>query len=526
MAEGTKTLDLRHNQGVTRAILVALLLAASAFAADWTEYRIGPLRVVSNAGDGDARKQLTEMEQLRFVLGGMLGKDPIRREQLEALWPITLVLFDSDKDRAAYALPTPFVEGGSANLSTTPGPAWRSAIAKQLIEANAGTMPPEVETALADLFASIEVKTTRVAIGAPVVGLSPARQREWARLHMLATQPEYAGRFRVYLKNLQGADVSLAAFNTYGIAAPELDKRMNAYAERGGLQSVDVFGEAITPAKEFYERRMPEDEVTSLLAELKAQGKSFPPDSARGLLAQGTQESLYAAASANPKWGAPHARLAALMSSPQARIAPLEKATQLEPRHVEYWEALAHAQMDSKLYIEAAKSWLGAERAAGTEVERVRLRKERAAIEQQRVDAEIAAARAAKDEAERELRRVMAESEARVRAAETKANRENATQATFTAGQAPVSFQEGFAGTRITGRLIEVQCVDAVLKLDIQLDNSSITTVLVQKNPEQDGKPVFTCGPVSPPRRIEVVHNAKADIRWETVGEVQTYELK
>ena len=51
--------------------------------------------MVSNAGDGDARKQLTEMEQLRFVLGGMLGKEPIRREELDALWPITLVLFDS-----------------------------------------------------------------------------------------------------------------------------------------------------------------------------------------------------------------------------------------------------------------------------------------------------------------------------------------------------------------------------------------------------------------------------------------------
>ena len=77
---------MRHNRGVTRAILLALL-AASAWAADWTEYRVGPLRVVSNAGDGDARKQLTEMEQLRFVLGGMLGKEPIRREELDALWP-------------------------------------------------------------------------------------------------------------------------------------------------------------------------------------------------------------------------------------------------------------------------------------------------------------------------------------------------------------------------------------------------------------------------------------------------------
>src|SRR5262245_5988062 len=135
-------------KAMLRAGIVALIFTAAATAADWTEYKDGPLKVISNAGDGDARKQLVEMEQLRYVLGGMLGKDPIRREELEATWPIVLVLFDSDKDRAAYALPTPFVEGGSVNLSTTPSGEWRSAIATQLIEANAGRMPQHIETAL------------------------------------------------------------------------------------------------------------------------------------------------------------------------------------------------------------------------------------------------------------------------------------------------------------------------------------------------------------------------------------------
>jgi hypothetical protein len=50
--------------------------------------------------------------------------------------------------------------------------------------------------------------------------------------------------------------------------------------------------------------------------------------------------------------------------------------------------------------------------------------------------------------------------------------------------------------------------------------------VLVRANPIQDGQPVFTCGPVEPARRIEVVHNAKADSRWNTVGEVDTYDLR
>lgn len=503
-----------------------LALAASAFAADWTEYRTGPLRVVSNAGDGDARLRLTEMEQIRYVLGGMLGKDPLRHEALEVIWPITLVLFESDGDRAAYALPAPFVEGGSANLSTTPSPEWRSAIVQQLIEANAGRMPQEVETALADLFASVEVKTTRVVIGAPVSGLSGARRREWARLHMLATQPEYAGRLRVYLKNLQGADITLAAFNSYNVQAAELERRMNAYADQGVFQGVEVFGEAITPSKEFYERRLPPAEVDALLAELKAAGKTFPPESPRGLLAEGTRDSLYAAAAANPKWAEPHFRLAATLQDPKSKTVPLEKAVQLEPRRVDYWEALANAQIAANLYIEAAKSWLGAERAAPTESERARIRRARAAIEQQRVDAELALARVARDEAERELRRVIAESDARVRAAERAANTENRAQATFTEGQAAVTFKEAFTGVRLTGRLAEVECLDNIFKLVIEGGAGSISTVLVQANPEQDGKPVFACGSLSPPRRIEVVHNGRADIRWNTVGEVETFELK
>jgi hypothetical protein len=270
---------------------------------------------------------------------------------------------------------------------------------------------------------------------------------------------------------------------------------------------------------------MPQAEIEGMLAELKAAGKSFPPDSARGLAAQNTRESLYAAMAANPKWAKPHAQIAALFADTKSKVAPLTKATQLEPRNPGYWEALARAQGDAGMFIEASKSWISAERSAGTDVEKKRLHSERQKIEDQRVEAELAKAHEAKDEQERELRRVIAESEARVKAAADRANRENATQATFTSGQT-VKFGELNTGTRVVGRLIEVECVDSIFKLDIQQNNSSIATVLVRKNPEVDGKPVFDCGPVNPARGIEVAHNNKADVRWNTVGEVETYELK
>ena len=66
------------------------------------------------ANDKIARERLTEMEQIRFVLGGMLKSSTT---QLDSVWPIDLVLFNNAREYGPNALPTPFVEGGSAILS-------------------------------------------------------------------------------------------------------------------------------------------------------------------------------------------------------------------------------------------------------------------------------------------------------------------------------------------------------------------------------------------------------------------------
>lgn len=498
-----------------------------ACAAAWTEYRIGPFRVLSDAGDTAARERLTEMEQIRFVLGGMLGKDALKAEELTTIWPITLVLFDKQKELVPYASLRPFVEGGSANLSAAsadapPAPEWRHEIARQLIEANAGRMPQEIETALADLFSTISVRATRVEIGASLPPDIPAaRVRSWARFHLLATRPEYAGRARVYLRNLQGGDAQLAAVNSYNIEAAELERRMNAYADAGRFEAVPVFGKALNPRRDFYEKRVEEGEVQQVLNEIKASGKAFPQGSPRGLLALGTRDALTRAAAANPRWGEPHSRMAALSADPKAKLAPLERATQLEPRNLAYWEALAQAQIDAGMFVEASKSWISAERAAGTEAERERLRAARRAIEAQRVDAEMAAANRARDEAEANVRRVIAESDARIRAAE-----QAATRGVAQPESAPVKYSEVVTGVQVTGRLTAVECIDTDMKLAIQRDNGAPANVLVRASPVIDGKPVFTCGAVNPARRIEVVHDGKADARLGTAGEVQTYELR
>src|SRR5579862_5496206 len=109
-------------EGMRPVLLAALLAAAPAFAQRWIEYRVGPFRVVSDAGDKAARDRLNEMEQLRHVLGVMLGKDSLgvggpSTSQLDTVWPVDVILFANTKEYGPHALQKPMIEGGSAMLA-------------------------------------------------------------------------------------------------------------------------------------------------------------------------------------------------------------------------------------------------------------------------------------------------------------------------------------------------------------------------------------------------------------------------
>jgi len=176
--------------------------------------------------------------------------------------------------------------------------------------------------------------------------LSGDRLLAWAKLHMLATRDEYSGKFRVYLNNLQqgGEEDDLGVHNAFGITAAELNRRAKAYLDAGRFAAVPLNARAITMGRDFYEKNLPESDSSALLAELSAQGKTFPPDSPRGLLAKKTTAALELAAKANPKWAEPHALLAELDPDPMDRIKELTAAATLAPRNASYWQALAEAQ--------------------------------------------------------------------------------------------------------------------------------------------------------------------------------------
>ena len=507
---------------VLRTAFLIALLASSVSAADWTEYRIGPFRVVSNAGDRAARERLTQMEQTRHVLAGMLGKI-----DLETVWPIVLVLFPNQKEYGPHALPQPFVPGGSSDLSAwtadTPQPLdWRREIVRRLIADNAGLLSGVTVAALEDLFSTIEVNATRVKLGARPVALPADREKQWAKIQFLATTPEYAGRFRVYLANLQeGNEESVAARNGFGLTVEELNRRVDAYFRAGAFEPSPVFGEALNPNRDFIEKRLPKSDVDDWLAELQAAGKTFPPASPRGLLAAGTAVALEQAAKENPRWAEPHVRLAEIETNALVKVSRLKEATRLEPQNSVYWQALAEAQTAANQPIDAAKSWVSAERTARSDSERARIHQIAQDAEQRRINAEMAAKKREADERAADLQRVKDNAAAEIRAAEVKANRE---QGGLKSGATPVPFAQIYGAETVTGTLVAVDCLNGQRRLTIQNAKSTVKVLIRGTdglNPED-----FTCGAQKPARQVMVVHDSKPDAKLGTIGNVTTYELR
>ena len=537
-----------HIREVRRLLPSLILLAGPALAAShWIEYRSGPLHVISDAGDKPARDRLAEMEQLRYVLGDLLGKGgPVATANsgLDAVWPIEVVLFSKAREYAPHAPPQPLIDGGSATLGAwtadTPLPHdLLRALARLLIDDNAGRMPPAIETALCDLFSTIQVDGTHVMLGAPPSPgeLPPDRMRAWAKMQMLVTNPDYGGadyggKVQVYLNNFQqGGDESVGARNAFDTTPAKLDARVDAYLRAGSFEAVQVSAEALSPAHDFIEKPTNKEAVDALLDELAAGGKNFPPRSPRGLLATGTRPALEQAAKANPRWGEPHFLLAKLETDASSKIAELKTAATLEPRNAGYWQALAEAQADAHQYGDAAKSWAFAEKAAPTEAERERIHRARIDMDERQAAFEAAEKKRIAEEQARDLQRVKDSAAAEVHAAEAAANKKLGE---FKSDKPVEPWWENPQGDKVAGKLARVDCLTSPntggpLRLTIQIDGGGAIRLLI-RDPNQlvvqgGGEAKFVCGIQRPPRKIRAVYNVKADAKLGTVGDVAMVEF-
>ncbi len=203
------------------------------------------------------------------------------------------------------------------------------------------------------------------------------------------------------------------------------------------------------------------------------------------------------------------------------KVSQLKAATALEPQNSAYWQALAEAQTAAKQPVDAAKSWISAERTARGDTERARIHQIRLDAEQRRIDAEIAEKKREADERAADLQRVKDAAAAEIRAAEAKANRE---QGGLKSGATPVPFAQIYGSETFTGTLVEVECLNGPRRLTIQ--NAKSTVKVLIRGTEGLNPADFTCGVQKPARQVMVVHDAKPNTQLGTIGNVTTYELR
>jgi hypothetical protein len=541
----------------------------------WIQFRSGPFELCTDASSKQGRETLGWFDQLRHVLGYMLGNADLQSAQ-----SIRILLFKNATERAVFPPTAPIVEGRDrwAILLTADAPVPPQVFregTRLLLENNSGRMPAAVENGISALLSTIQVNGTHVTIGSP-----PApneRTRDWMRLHLFATNPDYYAKLRILLYNLQkGVDEEPAYFNAFGKPRAEMEKEVDQHVAAGNFQSAPVDGKALSVERDYKEQPLLEKEVrlakgdlllgrpSRLEYEALIQDKEYVAASYEGLgvmaLREKQQEEArrdfseaISAGNPSPRSYIEYARLEpdnskaldaldkALKLNPKLpegytlmgrrqtggvkRIQYLEKAAQLSPRDAERWEELAKACLDEKVFDKAAQAWRNAEQAATTPQERERYSAARVAIDQQRLDWEEAERKRLADEHEREIRQLKTQALANLRAAEAKAN---AGQ-----GPAPKKVEKWWDGPKpdghAAGNLTRVDCLGGQIRLVVQGEDHQLIRLLV-RDPANlailgGGEQKLGCG-VQKPRQVVVEYFAKRDAKLSTAGEVATIQFQ
>lgn len=537
-------------------------LAPVLLQAGWTEYRFGPFNVITDAGAREGREVLAHLEQTRHVFGALTGK-----QDGKTLWPVRVVVFKNVRDRARFAATKPMALARDEYVATLAAGApvpheLTSAVVQVLIDSNlAARMPTDFEAAFATLLSTLEVKATRITLGTPP---PPAeRTPTWARLHMLCTLPEYSGKVRVLLFNLQqGADAGPAYRNAFEKSAAAIDTEVAAYTAAGKFDAVPFSGRPIDPERQFHSRDLEDEEVKLRMADLLladpaktadtrtacqalagSKSASSEAHECLGLLAvreadkatakqelaaatgEGNrsarawmelakledqpQPALDAAAKLNPGWAEPYRLMAFQAPTPLSKAKLLKTAAGLAPRDSSLWRELAELYTSMNEYSEAARAWSAADRAAASPAERTAAIDARQALErnrQQHDDEERA--RAAAEEA-RAIEKLKSEMQERVHTAEAKANQN--------VGPAPKKVEPWWDGpktAKVSGSLQRVEClVRGQARLHLQTVEGKPLQLLI-RDPKTvvimgGGVAALACGPLKPPRRVNVEYIPK-----------------
>lgn len=539
----------------------------------WIGLKSGPFEVLSNTGDKPARETLMYLEQFRETLRIITGK-----EEMKMVWPVRVLVFKRTPPASAN-----FALGRDARMMAVSesGVFPRESVkelARILLYENTTHLPPEIETGLTELVSTLEVNGTRVTLGAPVP--EAERSHGWALMQLVTTHPDYAGRSRVMVSNLEhSGDFEAACHNAFEKTGKQINDQADAYLKSGNFGTTSVSGRALSPVRDFKVMQLDPDDGKIAVADLllaagSAQAEAaYTPlhgaqaaeglgliaikthkdnqarslfqssiesksESARAWLELGRLEpdaakavkDLKKASDLNPNWAEPYLRMAERQEDLAQKAELLKKAANLDARNIDYWQALAKTETAAKDYPAAQKAWAGAERAAANDEERARIHQVRLQAEQERADFEAAEKKRIADEREADIARVKGQSDAAIHAAE-----EAASKRLNPDGKAlpkPEGWYEAMQGgdATVEGVLARLDCLGKQAKLVIQTSDGKTVQLLVG-DPSQmvvagGGEKALACGAQKSPRKVSVQYKAKPNAKLKTAGEATTIEFR
>ena len=566
--------EINYHIIVLRRLFLLASLPLLAIADDhWVGLKSGPFEVLSNAGDRAAREKLMYLEQFREALRVITGK-----QEMRMVWPVRVLVTKNAAQMAA-----PFALGRDARMAavTESGSFSRDALkelARLLLYENTTRLPQNVEEGLIKLMSTLEVSGTHITLGAPVP--EAERSRGWALMQLVTTNPDYAGRSRVMISNLeQSGDFEAACRNAFEKSATQIEAQADAYLKSGNFTTGSVSGRAISMARDFKAEQLEPDAgkiatadlllangspqatqaYTSLHGPQAAEGLALTAlkehkenegrmllksaiesqsESARAWLELGRLEAdptkaradLKKATDLNPRWAEPHFRLAELETdSLEQKAVLLKKAASLEIRNIDYWQALAKTETAARNYVEAQKAWAGAERASATEEERARIHQVRLQADKERADFEAAERKRIADERERDIQRVKAQSDAAIHAAEEASRKK--LNPDGAAPPKPEGWWENMqSDASVEGVFVRLDCLGHQARITIQTADNKTVQLLV-RDPSQiaivgGGEKSLGCGVQKPARKVLVQYMAKPDAKLRTTGEVSSIEFR
>jgi hypothetical protein len=509
-------------------------------------------------------------EQFRAALGQIVGED-----DLQPPMPLRVFVF---KNPAGWAGAAPVTEGrdryaivlGEKSPVT---PEIYAALTTLLLKSNTTQMPPAFERGLIKFFSTFEVAGIRITAGTP-----PAKpDLDWARIHLMLTDPDYYGRIRVLLYNLRHGVADDPAYrNAFGKSAAEVEAAARKHFAAGNFQTTRL------PSRPMAEGDFPERQVSAaeiglargdLLAGapsaaeyrklLAGHEKVAEAEEGLGLLALAArradearrnfaaaveagspsarcyieyaklepdsakaEQALLKAAGINPKLAEPFALMAARDTDPRKRMMHWKSATERDPRNTAYWRALAETCLKESNYGEAGKAWRGGEQAATEPAEREEFHRARMLVEQQRLDHEDAEKRREAEEKASEINRLKIAARADLHKAEAKYS-----DGTPTDPDKPVPWWDGPKPSgMVSGTLKQVDCLPKQqARLHIEDAAHKIVKLLVADPAKVvyagNGEVSLGCG-AQKARRVTVAYFPKANVRLATAGEVATIDFQ